>query len=115
MVWSAVIQIEHVNETDIPPNIHCLKITTENGKQYSWWSFSLMTSKYISSNWTNHRTFNDTDINKNKLSDASYNIEIIHNFEGKAMVNIMKGKKNILRQEVNLWANRHANEWLADL
>ena len=133
-IWSPIISIQLTTETYILQNrsLYFHKITTENGKQYAFSCPNLN----ILTNWTSIHTYDkdyddkydnddDDDDNDEYINDSikntisvnriPYNIEILHNHENKAMVNIMKGNKDIIRQEINPWEFRYSQVWITDM
>lgn len=108
---NTIVSIESTNE--MPTNSifkHPFqKITTANGNIYSWNS-----SMNVGTNWTSIRLCEEGIQNQPDSQDSPYNIQIIHNFEHKPMINVNKGNQQGLRQEINRWELRNSGGWHKD-
>ena len=107
-----IIKIETTNE--IPANSvfeHPFKkLTTANGNVYSWNS-----SMDVGTDWTSIPLCDKGIKNQQNLPDAPYNVQIIHNYIRKPMININKGNQQGLRQEINRWELRNSGGWHKDI
>lgn len=106
-----VINLESTNE--IPNNTvfkHTFqKISTANGNIYAWNS-----SMDVGKDWTSISLCDKAIQNQPDSPNSPYNIQIIHNYKHKPMININKGNKTVLRQEINRWEFRNLNGWYKD-
>jgi hypothetical protein len=95
------------------------KIIMNNGLEYSWnfengtkieWLSHFKDGLFIKNNWFSKKNCSINDFNEQLI----YNIEIIHNYEKRAMINIMTVKGDEYRKEVNLWNERNSKCWTVD-
>jgi hypothetical protein len=104
MNFDAVVSIESTDEkpqwADRDSSITFRKIICESGKEYSWYS-----EFDIGDSWQS--------VKEPTASDECYNVIISHNYEHKPMINIAKGRRTCLHQEINLYMNRN-DDWTQD-
>jgi hypothetical protein len=103
MNFDPVVSIELTDEKPDWPTIDNMKtfykITTQSGKQYS-----LFTIFPVDEEWQSVETPNG----------GKNNIKILHNFQKKAMIDIEKNGRTIIRQGINSWNLRNRRGWKAD-
>ena len=86
------------------------KIIMNNGLEYAFNSSYYKDRIKLIDNWFSKKDCCAGDYNEKLI----YNIEIYHNFENKAMINIKTVNGYEFRQEINPWKNRNCKGWFID-
>ena len=81
----------------------------ENGRKADWLPH-FKDGLWINNNWFSKTNCSINDFNEQLI----YNMEIIHNYEKRAMINISTVNGEEFRQEVNPWSERHSKNWVID-
>lgn len=106
MNFDPIISIELTDEKPDWPSIDntktFYKITTQSGKLYSLFSIFPVDEE----EWQSVETPN--------LNGQINNIKILHNFQKKAMIDIEKNGRTVIRQGINPWNLRNREGWKPD-